>query len=173
WWRSAARASPSSADRHSRSEGGRLHLAAGSEGRIVACGRRISRRRGSSDDADRRGSARRSGRLTASGPSRNPADRGLHAGSPRCSDPDGPLLAAALRALSATLSAPTLPLPGLALPSTALPAPAPAGPTGPLALPGAAGLHAGGRVGGGTSRHVRRRLGRIRQCGGGVGTGRE
>src|SRR5699024_3203986 len=69
--------------------GGRLHLAAGSEGRIVACGRRISRRRGSSDDADRRGSARRSGRLTASGPSRNPADRGLHAGSPRCSDPDG------------------------------------------------------------------------------------
>src|SRR5699024_6954400 len=49
----------------------------------------ISRRRGSSDDADRRGSARRSGRLTASGPSRNPADRGLHAGSPRCSDPDG------------------------------------------------------------------------------------
>ena len=59
------------------------------------------------------------------------------------------------------------------MPSTALPAPAPAGPTGPLALPGAAGLHAGGCVGGGTSRHVRRRLGRIRQCGGGVGTGRE
>src|SRR5699024_12788750 len=83
------------------------------------------------------------------------------------------LLAAALRALSATLHAPTLPLPGLAWRSTALPAPAPAGPTGPVALPGAAGLHAGGCVGGGTSRHVRRRLGRIRQCGGGVGTGRE